>query len=192
MIVKIITMLQQKKLIYQMIDKCNSYQKLYTAEKRISALLKIAQDESLLENLSITKQESSKEKAETHVNQTPNVLILENNNEHEEITNIKNNIKLKLNILMSVIAHKMDPVQRAGETAESNKRDAKNFGRSKQDSSSLTIALLKTILNQIKLILEVAITNQKIEDHKDMNIEQQQPYLPNLEFKKDNQQGRSR
>ncbi|AHX04220.1 hypothetical protein [Ehrlichia japonica] len=177
-----------------MIDKCNNYQKLCIAEKRISALLKIIQDESLLQNLSITKQESSKEKAEIYSNQTPNVLILENNNENEETKNIKNNIKLKLNILMSVIAHKMDPVERAGETAESNKKDAKNFGRSKKDSSSLTIALLKTILNQIKLILEVAITNQKIEDYKDMNmnIEQQQPYLPNLEIQKDNQQGRSR
>ena len=184
-------MLRQQKLIYQMIDQCNSYQKLCTAEKRISALLKITQDESLLQNLSITKQEAPKEKVEIHSNQTPNILILENNNEHEEITNIKNNIKLKLNILMSVIAHKMDPVQRAGETAESNKKDAEKFGRSKKDSSSLTITLLKTILNQIKLILEVAITNQKIEYHEDINIEQQ-PYLPNLEFQKGNQQDRSR
>ncbi|ABD44681.1 hypothetical protein ECHHL_0587 [Ehrlichia chaffeensis str. Heartland] len=202
-------MLQQQKLIYKIIDRCNNYQKLCRIEKEISALLKITQDKSLLNSFSTIKQVSSKEylkkegkqeeiqeeNAELENNISYRINISDNNENNEEIENIKNLIKLKLNILMSVIAHEMDPVRRAGETAASNRKDAKKFGRSTKDSSSLAIVLLKMILNQVKLILEVATTNskdenQKIENQKDMDTEQKL-HLPNL-IQKENQQGRNR
>ena len=196
-------MLQQQQ-IYKMIDSCNNYHKLCKINKEIIALLKIAQDKSLLNAFSEVKHEAPKEeqkteKQELESEQENSVLMLENDENNKDTEEIKNQIKLKLNILMSVIAHKMDPVQRAGETAQSNKKDSKRFGRSAaKDLSIVTTALFKMILNQIKLILEVAITNDKSENQqlspqKEIHIDpEQQSHLPNLTFQEDNQQSRSR
>ncbi|AAZ68422.1 hypothetical protein [Ehrlichia canis] len=182
-----------------MIDSCNNYHKLCKIDKEIITLLRIAQDESLLNAFSEVKHEASKEEQKLEIEEENNVLILENDDNNKDTEEIKNHIKLKLNILMSVIAHKMDPVQRAGETAQSNTKDSKKFGRSAaQDLSVVTTALFKMILNQIKLILEVAITNEKSENQqfgfqKELHIDpEQQSHLPNLVSQEDNQQSRSR
>ncbi|WDM84854.1 hypothetical protein K6025_03035 [Ehrlichia sp. JZT12] len=126
-------MREQQKLIHKMVDDCNNYKKLCKINKNITTLLKIAQNNSLLKDLSTMKQKSRSATIENNLSPTNNIDIPEKDSNsvgNKEIKNIKGVIKLKLQILMSVIAHKMDPKQRAGETAASNKRDAKKFGRS--------------------------------------------------------------
>ena len=52
---------------------------------------------------------------------------------HSTLNKLKKDIKLEIKtLLMSTIAHQMDPIQRAGQTITSNIRDAKKFGRRTQ------------------------------------------------------------
>ncbi|CAI27849.1 Hypothetical protein ERGA_CDS_03970 [Ehrlichia ruminantium str. Gardel] len=49
------------------------------------------------------------------------------------VNKLKKDIKLEIKtLLMSTIAHEMDPIQRAGQTITSNIRGAKKFGRGAQ------------------------------------------------------------
>ncbi|CAI27850.1 Hypothetical protein ERGA_CDS_03980 [Ehrlichia ruminantium str. Gardel] len=186
---------EQEKLIYKMIDRCNDYQKLCKIQKEISTLVKITRDKSLLKNLSDVKHE----KTNTHTNDVTNHSTkkldqqLDNPHHEDDINKIKNNIKLQLNMLKSMIAHRMDPVQRAGETVKSNNKDAKKFGRSTKEnkSSNMLTALLKMIVNQITLILSIAVTHDTTEHKKNTEPEYRPQYLSNM-LSNNSQKTRSR
>ncbi|WP_235424738.1 hypothetical protein [Ehrlichia minasensis] len=55
-------------------------------------------------------------------------------------THIKKEIKKEIRtLLMSTIAHEMDPVQRPGQTVDSNMRGARKFGRSHKVKKKIEI-----------------------------------------------------
>ena len=178
-----------------MIDNCNDYHKLCKIQKEISTLIEVTKDRSLLKNLSDVKHERQYTSTYDLTSHNTNKLDQQPDSPSSEadVDKIKDNIKLQLNILKSMIAHKMDPVQRAGETVKSNSKDAKKFGRStKEDKSSTMLTmLLKVIVNQIKLILSVAITTNSIENQKNTETDYKPQYLSNM-LSNTNQQSRSR
>ncbi|WP_230957614.1 hypothetical protein [Ehrlichia ruminantium] len=167
-----------------MIDNCNDHKKLCKIQQEISTLIELTRDRSLLDNISDIKHEEPNDKSNNHKSHNANKSDKEpeSNVADANLKKIKDNIKLQLNILKSVIAHKMDPIQRAGETIKSNNKDAKKFGRpiKGNNSSNMITALLKMVVNQIKLILSVAITQDSIE-HKENSQTQYKPqYLSNM------------
>ena len=171
-------MLYHQKLIYRMIDSCNNYQKLYKINKGINTIIKIVQNNTLSSIPTIIKKLISNDREnnifKTNIKSTSEENSNDDHVEDYKLKNIKRTIKLQFKILMSIIAHKMDPVQRAGETTESNKRDAKRFGRSLVKClkfTTLTTMILKMILNQIKPILETSITStNSIENQSTTNM----------------------
>ncbi|WP_230957224.1 hypothetical protein [Ehrlichia ruminantium] len=84
------------------------------------------------------------------------------NKRHLTLNTVKKDIKVEIrSLLMSTIAHQMDPTQRAGQTITSNIRDAKKFGRGSQAKkksgykSKKKINFLKLLNLLLKLILPV-------------------------------------
>ncbi|WDM84853.1 hypothetical protein K6025_03030 [Ehrlichia sp. JZT12] len=106
-------------------------------------------------------------------------------NQHVLLNNIKRELKLEIKtLLMSTIAHEMDPTQRAGQTISSNIKSAKKFGRGNKArkkngrKSNILLKLLNFLLNLIlpmppsilntNLIIQSAIINN-LKKRKDKN-----------------------
>jgi hypothetical protein len=98
---------------------------------------------------------------------------------HEAKEEIKSSIK---SVLFSVIAHRMDPKKRAGETADSNEKQAHIYGR--EAKGGILGALLKTFLTAVSAAIHEIVKPLKHTDKQEASFAKQVEESRNMDSKK--------
>ena len=164
------------------IDKLDSYERAIEIKRSIDRLIETLYSKASLEDieteLETTKHTSEKLDSMKRINEKRRKRLYEQMLSHifsQENTNkinstnvdhietdlheVKEQVKFSVKeVLFSVIAHKMDPRRRAGETADDNEKNAHMYGREAKRG------LLKTIFAAISTILNEVITKHNKND----------------------------
>ncbi|XGA08762.1 MAG: hypothetical protein U0X86_001075 [Wolbachia endosymbiont of Xenopsylla cheopis] len=165
-----------EQIVDEEISKIDSYQKLMQLKRSIDSLIEIlysnASFSDIETELETTKHTQAKLESQKRVQDKKRKIIesiityvamqqqeADGNASHlnhiekenTDIDEVKNKLKLQVKeVLFAVLANRMDPEKRAGETESSNAKDAKRYGREDEDhkqQSNIFSSLLKLLLN---------------------------------------------
>ncbi|GHM57965.1 MAG: hypothetical protein sL5_01210 [Candidatus Mesenet longicola] len=165
-----------EQIVDEEVSKIDSYQKLTQLKRSIDSLIEILYSNASFcdidTELETTKHTQAKLESQKRVQDKKRKIIesiityvamqqqeadgnASNLNhiekENTDIDEVKNKLKLQVKeVLFAVLANRMDPEKRAGETESSNAKDAKRYGREDEDhkqQSNIFSSLLKLLLN---------------------------------------------
>lgn len=166
------------------IDKLDSYERTMQVKRSIDRLIETLYSQAASEDINVeletTKHTRDKSNSIKRIQEKRRKQTIEETLSHiftqqQELTNtkhktediheIKTQVKSSIkDVLFSVIANRMDPKRRAGETADSNEKQAHIYGRT--PAGGVLGALLKTFLVAVNAVIhEVAKSLKHTDKH---------------------------
>ncbi|MBD0391161.1 hypothetical protein IC220_01630 [Wolbachia endosymbiont of Pentalonia nigronervosa] len=166
------------------IDKLDSYERTMQVKRSIDRLIETLYSQAASEDINVeletTKHTCDKSNSIKRIQEKRRKQTIEETLSHiftqqQELTNTKHKtediheIKMQVkssikDVLFSVIANRMDPKKRAGETADSNEKQAHIYGRT--PAGGVLGALLKTFLVAVNAVIhEVAKSLKHTDKH---------------------------
>lgn len=187
------------------IDKLDSYERTMQVKRSIDRLIETLYSQAASEDINVeletTKYTRDKSNSIKRIQEKRRKQTIEETLSHifaqqQELTNakhktedtheIKTQVKSSIKeVLFSVIANRMDPKRRAGETADSNEKQAHIYGRT--PASGVLGALLKTFLAAVNAVAHEITKSLKHTDKNETSFTKQVEESRNI----DSHKGRS-
>lgn len=187
------------------IDKLDSYERTMQVKRSIDRLIETLYSQAASEDINVeletTKYTRDKSNSIKRIQEKRRKQTIEETLSHifaqqQELTNakpktedtheIKTQVKSSIKeVLFSVIANRMDPKRRAGETADSNEKQAHIYGRT--PASGVLGALLKTFLAAVNAVAHEITKSLKHTDKHETSFTKQVEESRNI----DSHKGRS-